>query len=66
VLDIVKRRDANELWDACENLDNACENCHLEFWYPGEKAYLRKLDLRLQELYGVRPDRARPQGTNGR
>jgi hypothetical protein len=66
VLDIVKRRDANELWDACENLDNACENCHLEFWYPGEKAYLRKLDLRLQELYGVRPDRSRPQGTNGR
>lgn len=52
VLDIVKRRDANELWDASDNLDQACENCHLEFWYPGEKAYLRKLDQKLEDLYG--------------
>jgi hypothetical protein len=56
VLDIVKKKDANELWDAAENLDEACENCHLEFWYPGEKEYLKKLDRRLQELYGTRPD----------
>ena len=28
VLDIVKRKDVNELWDAGENLDAACENCH--------------------------------------
>jgi hypothetical protein len=54
VLDIVKRKDANELWDAAENLDQACENCHLEFWYPGEKEYLKKLDRRLEELYGPR------------
>jgi hypothetical protein len=66
VLDIVKRKDANELWDASENLDNACEGCHLEFWYPGEKAYLRKLDLRLQELYGRQPDRTRTPGPDGR
>src|SRR5256886_4863222 len=32
VLDIVRRKDVNELWDACDNLDNACENCHLEYW----------------------------------
>src|ERR1051325_4148655 len=58
VMDIVRRRDVNELWDACDNLDQACENCHLEFWYPGERAYLRKLDLHLQELYGnMRPGR---------
>jgi len=58
VMDIVRRRDATELWDACDNLDQACESCHLEFWYPGERAYLRKLDLRLQELYGnMRPGR---------
>ena len=41
VLDIVKRRDVNELWDAAENLDQACENCHLEYWYPGDKALLQ-------------------------
>ena len=66
VLEIVKRKDANGLWDASENLDSACEGCHLEFWYPGEKAYLRKLDLRLQELYGRQPDRTRTPGTDGR
>jgi len=26
----------NELWDAAENLDQACENCHRRYWYPGE------------------------------
>jgi hypothetical protein len=62
VLEIVKRRDVKELWDACENLDQACENCHLEYWYPGEKALLKKLDHRLEELYGVRADRTRKLG----
>ena len=52
VLDIVKRKDVNELWDASDNLDQACENCHLEFWYPGEKAFLKKLDQKLFDLYG--------------
>ena len=37
VLEIVKRKDVTELWDAAENLDEACENCHLEYWYPGQK-----------------------------
>jgi len=43
VLDIVKRRDVNELWDAGENLDHACEACHRSYWYPAEDAafYLR-------------------------
>ncbi len=49
VMDIVRRRDAKELWDATENLDRACESCHLEFWYPGEKALMPKLDRRLRE-----------------
>jgi hypothetical protein len=54
VLEIVKKKDVNELWDAAENLDEACENCHLEYWYPGEKVLLKKLDQRLEELYGKR------------
>ena len=36
VLDIVKRRDARALFDAGGDLDQACEGCHLEYWYPGE------------------------------
>ena len=50
VLDIVKRKDVNELWDAAENLDQACEACHRSYWYPGETIdYYRKLDRRLGE-----------------
>lgn len=54
VLEIVKRKDVDELWDAAENLDQACEQCHLEYWYPGEKVLLKKLDARLEDLYGPR------------
>jgi cytochrome c556 len=51
VLEIVKRKDVNELWDAAENLDQACENCHRSYWYPGEDAkFYEKLRDRLQEL----------------
>jgi hypothetical protein len=64
VLEIVKRKDTKELWDASDNLDNACESCHLEFWYPGEKAFLKKLDQQLEDLYGIRADRTRKQGTD--
>ena len=67
VLDIVKRKDVDELWDAAENLDQACENCHLEYWYPGERVLLRKLDQRLDDLYGKqRTDRTRPLGMNSK
>ncbi|HWW82785.1 MAG TPA: hypothetical protein VNZ26_04235 [Vicinamibacterales bacterium] len=50
VLDIVKRKDANELWDASDNLDTACEACHRSYWYPHEDAkFYEKLDRRLSE-----------------
>jgi hypothetical protein len=50
VLDIVKRKDVKELWDAGQNLDEACENCHKSYWYPGEDAkFFNALNRRLQE-----------------
>jgi hypothetical protein len=52
VLDIVDKKHASELWQACDDLDAACEDCHVQFWYPGEHALLRKLDQRLEDLYG--------------
>ena len=57
VLDIIKKKDAQELWNAGEDLDEACENCHIEYWYPGDVALLKKLDKRLEELYGPRASR---------
>jgi hypothetical protein len=50
VMDIVKTRDAKAMWDAGENLDQACENCHRSYWYPGEDAkFYQKLRDRLEE-----------------
>src|SRR5262245_9290689 len=37
VIDIVKRRDVDKLFEAGSDIDKACENCHLEYWYPGDK-----------------------------
>jgi hypothetical protein len=57
VLDIIKKKDTEQLWDAGENLDEACENCHIQYWYPGDIALYEKLDRRLEELYGPRANR---------
>lgn len=51
VLDIVKKKDVNQLWDASDNLDTACENCHIDYWYPKEGELFKKLDRRLLDLY---------------
>ena len=37
VLEVVKKKDVNALFEAGEDLDKACENCHLEYWYPGDR-----------------------------
>jgi hypothetical protein len=37
VLEVVKKKDAAALFDASADLDEACEACHLEYWYPGDK-----------------------------
>jgi hypothetical protein len=53
VLDIVKKKNAKELWDASENLDEACESCHRSYWYPKEDAtFYRDLDKRLHDAPG--------------
>jgi hypothetical protein len=36
-LKIAKARDVNGLFDAGSKIDAACESCHLEYWYPGDK-----------------------------
>ena len=37
VLEIVKAKNVEALFQAGSDLDKACENCHLEYWYPGDK-----------------------------
>src|SRR5262245_39781450 len=48
VLEIVKQKKVSELWEAGDNLDQACEGCHIQYWYPGDKAVLEKLDRAIQ------------------
>lgn len=61
VIDVANRKDVNELWDAAENLDEACENCHRSYWYPGENAqFYDKLNRRLEEYVKRMSPSARP------
>ena len=34
---IVEKRDADALFDLGSDIDKACESCHLEYWYPGDR-----------------------------
>lgn len=34
---VIKARDAQGLFDVGDKIDKACEGCHLEYWYPGDK-----------------------------
>jgi hypothetical protein len=36
-LRIAKARNGEGLFDAGEIIDKACESCHLEYWYPGDR-----------------------------
>lgn len=36
-LAVAKKRDVDGLFQVGSDIDRACENCHLEFWYPGDK-----------------------------
>jgi len=37
VLDLVKQKNADAIFQAGSRIDRVCENCHLEYWYPGDK-----------------------------
>jgi hypothetical protein len=33
----IEAKDAESLLNAGDGIDNACEKCHLQYWYPNEK-----------------------------
>ena len=53
IVEIVKARDTKRLLDAGSALDRACEACHLDFWYPGDRAAVQK--DRESQVYTVPP-----------
>ena len=36
-LRLIEKKDAKGLFDYGGEIDMACENCHLEYWYPDDK-----------------------------
>jgi hypothetical protein len=38
----VDARDVDGLYEAGDLIDQACENCHLNYWYPGPDSPVRK------------------------
>jgi hypothetical protein len=53
------QKDVDDLFQAAEDLDEACESCHLEYWYPGDK----------KDVEGTKRERARfekPDQNRGR
>jgi hypothetical protein len=49
ILEIVEARDTDKLFQAGSELDAVCENCHLEYWYPGDRAAV--LEDRNKKVY---------------
>lgn len=49
VMDIVRRKDTAALFIAGGKLDEACENCHLEYWYPGDRKFLEGREKKFLE-----------------
>jgi hypothetical protein len=39
---IAKARDVDALLKVGSDIDKACEQCHLEYWYPGDRAAVLK------------------------
>ena len=42
VVEVAKKKDASALFSASDDVDQACEACHLEYWYPGDAAAVRE------------------------
>jgi hypothetical protein len=42
IVEVAKKKDADALFVASEDIDEACEACHLEYWYPGDAAAVRE------------------------
>ena len=41
-LTIIRARNFEGLFDVGDKIDRACESCHLEYWYPGDREAVRE------------------------
>jgi hypothetical protein len=47
----IEAKDVQGLSNAAGALDAACESCHSDFWYPGEKEILKKVEEEQKRLF---------------
>jgi hypothetical protein len=52
-LEAVDHKDVNAVFQAAADLDVACENCHLEYWYPGDKETVER-ERKVRATFGNR------------
>ncbi len=52
VMDIVKRKDTEALLVAGGKLDEACESCHLAYWYPGDIPFHEAREKKFTQEHG--------------
>jgi hypothetical protein len=55
-LKLARARNVDKLFEAGAIIDNACESCHLEYWYPGDKAAV-EADRQKRATWGQTPER---------
>ena len=55
-LKAVDARNVDGMYEAGDAIDQACENCHLNYWYPGPKSPVRNA------LEGSESDASRGEG----
>jgi hypothetical protein len=50
-LNAANAKDVDALLEAGDAIDDACENCHLRYWYPDQLQLLTKADKVLRSLH---------------
>jgi hypothetical protein len=51
-LEAVEMRDSQAVFQAATDLDEACEGCHIKFWYPGDQPQVERFAK--SRLYNAR------------
>ena len=52
-LEAVKNKDVDAIFQASTDLDDACESCHIQYWYPGDAHFVD--DFKASRSYQVAP-----------
>jgi hypothetical protein len=49
-LNAVDAKDVTALENSGDGIDQACEGCHVKYWYPNDKEAVRLYEERMQQI----------------